>query len=300
MEKEILPGKRRRAPVVNGIFYPDDREALTSHLASWGLREGSIETDYGNNQTEKDASGFGGQAILAPHGAWELTGNIAGRAFAAVQEREAKTGRSIARVLLFSNHHYPAEEGIYLSESASFGTPLGDLVVDGNLNRELASCSPRIKIYDIPHLSEHALEVLLPLVKYCFPGAKIVPILMSGTNNRLISDLAYALKTVLREHTEENLFVISSNVSQDPDPALALSMADTFRGLISDMDSRGFLSSLAGGRISACGSALIAALLESDLLHGKHFSSLCPMTQAAGENGETVYYSAFDCTPMEY
>ena len=297
MEKEILPGQRRRAPVVNGIFYPDDREALTSHLASWGLKQGSIKTDYGDNQTEKSASGFGGQAILAPHGAWELTGSIAGKAFAAVQERESKTGRSIARVLLFSTHHNSAKEGIYLSESASFGTPLGDLVVDRILNLKLASCSPHIKIYDIPHLSEHALEVLLPPVKYCFPTAKIVPILMSGTNYRLISDLAYALKTVLGEDTEENLLVISSNISRNPDPDLALSMADSFSGLMSDMDTQSFLFSLTGGRISACGSALMAALLESDLFQGRHFIPLCPMMRATEENGETVYYSAFSCTP---
>jgi len=45
--------------------------------------------------------------------------------------------------------------------------------------------------------------------------------------------------------------------------------------------------------MSACGGALVAALLESGLLAGKHFSSRTPLIHAAEENGQTVYYGAF-------
>lgn len=286
--------------MVNGIFYPNGRETLIAQLSSWGLRDGFIRNVTGRLPGKEDGSSAGVQAILAPHCAWELAGKITGLAFAAVQEREENGGKPVSRVLLFGTHHNFAEEGIYLSESAFFDTPLGGLVVDQELNQQLASCSSLIKVYDIPHLSEHALEVLLPLVKYCFPAATIVPILMAGTKPALISGLASALKTVLGNDAGENLFVISSNVSINSDPALALSMADEFRSLIEKMDTQAFLEGLAGGCISACGGAIIGALLESELLNGKHFSSLSPMVQATGENGETVYCGAFDCAPGRY
>ena len=266
---------RRRVPVVNGIFYPDNRETLTNQLASWGLKNGS------------NISAPGGQVIIAPHGAWDISGNIAGAAFASVRVR------GIRRVILLGPCHSFDEEGIYLSESDFFETPLGDLPVDLKLTRKLASCSTVIKVNDIPHLSEHSLEVLLPLVKYCLGGVKIVPILASGNRPVLISGLAKALRIILEEHMEESLLVISSNISRSPDPALALSMAEEFRSIISNMDTGAFLARLAEGRINACGGALIAALLESGLLDGKHFSALTSLAHGTGEDGQTVYYGAF-------
>ena len=293
MERRKLPGFTKRAPVVNGIFYPDNREVLIRQLKSWGLKEGS--TGYWKQSLETRFPAA--SAILAPHGAWDLSGSVAGTAFAEIQKDPSTI---IDRVLLLGTIHNRTEEGIYLSESAFFETPLGDLPVDGKLNEELASCSPNIKIYDIPHLSEHSLEVLLPMVKYCFPSARIVPLLMAGSKSSLISCLAKTLGLVLEKYMEKSLFVISSNVSCNPDPVLALSLAQEFCSLVTDRDVRNYLGRLAAGHISACGGALVGALFESGLLGSKLFSALCPLTQAREENGETVYYCAFNAQLSEY
>ena len=279
MERRERSGVKRRASVVNGIFYPEDREALTERLLSWGLKEGS--------------AGSGWQVILAPHGAWNLSGNIAASAFSAAQKQRQKSARTVSRVFLLGTHHHFAEEAIYLSESASFETPLGNVSVDQKINRKLASCSTTIRINDIPHLSEHSVEVLLPMVKYCFPEAKIVPILMGKGSKALISGLGGALRIALEDQMEESLVVISSNISQNPDPEKAQFMADEFRFLLENMDAGVYLKRLASGGISACGGALVGALLESGLFDGKHFSALCPFSHSSMENKETVYYGAF-------
>jgi hypothetical protein len=278
MDTREKPGLIKRSSVVNGIFYPESPETLVDIFASWGLRSGFAS---------------GGQVILAPHGAWNLTGNIAASAFAAVQKQGRQTGKRINRVLLLGSCHDSSEEGIFLSESAFFEPPQGELQVDQKFNRRLASCSTLIRINDIPHLCEHSLEVLLPLVKHCFPDAKIVPILMSGRRPLLISCLAKALRVILEKYMEESLIVVSSTVSRNSDPVIALSMADEFRSLLEAMDTKAYLSSLAVSRISACGAAVLGALFESGLLDGKHFSSLGPLVQSMGENGETVYHGAF-------
>jgi len=122
---------------------------------------------------------------------------------------------------------------------------------------------------------------------------KIIPILICGKKPMLISCLAKALRVTFEKHMEESLVIVSSNVSRNPDPALALSMADEFRSTVEVMDTKGFLASLAAGRISACGAAILGALLESGLLDDKNFSSLCPLLKSKGEDGETVYYGAF-------
>ena len=285
MAKKKYSGMRWRSPVVNGIFYPDNPETLTSMLSSWGLLSGEDHPASG--------SACGGQVILAPHGAWELTGNLAAAAFAAAQTGSEKNSRNINRVLLIGSRHCTYDEGIYLSESSYFETPLGEVPVDRNLNRALSSCSTQIRINDIPHLSEHSLEVLLPLVKYCFPSAKTIPIIMCGTRPALISGFSKALRIALEESLEESLVIISTNVSRNHDPELARDMADEFQTLLGNMDTQAFLSGLASGRISACGGAIIGAFLESGLLYGKYFTSLCPMVCGTDDNGETLYHGAF-------
>jgi AmmeMemoRadiSam system protein B len=278
-------GLRKRSPVVNEIFYPDCPEILAGKLASWGLTDGSTASAEG--------SFSGGQVIIAPHGAWDLTGSIAASAFAAVQKNRRKTGRPISKILLLGAQHHAVEEGIFLSDSVSFETPLGNLFVTQKLNRELASCSTLIRVNDIPHLSEHSLEVLLPMIKYCFPAAKIVPILMAGTRPVLSSGLASALRIVFEDYMEESLIVISSNASRNSEAAKALFMAEEFGSLLEKMDSKALLEGLVGGRVSACGGGLVAAMLESGLLEGRHFSTLCPLANGIGENGETVYYGVY-------
>jgi len=277
----------RRAPVVEGIFYPDNREAMINQIASWGVKEGS------------STASLGGQVIIAPHGAWDISGKIAGAAFATVQAGSGgdpgnkPAACEIERVILLGPCHSPGEQGIYLSESVVFETPLGDLPVDWRVNRKLASCSSYIREDDIFHLSEHSLEVLLPLIKYCFPDVKIVPILVHGSAPVLISGLAKALWVILENCMEKSLIVISSNVSVSCDSALASSMAEEFCSVVSGMDTRGFLARLSDGRINACGGAIIAALFESGLLTGRHFSALTPLSHGTEEDRQIVYYSAF-------
>jgi AmmeMemoRadiSam system protein B len=223
---------------------------------------------------------------------------VAASAFALVQGKQQKTSRPVSRVLLLGNCHCLKKEGVFLSESDSFETPLGDLRVDQKINRNLASCSDFIRINDVPHLSEYSLEVLLPMVKYCFPNAKIVPVLMAGKKPELISDLAKSLRMVLEKQMEETLIIISSIVSQNYNPALAFSMAKEFCFLLEGMDTSAFLSNLASGGISACAGALVGAMLESGLLDGKRFTAACTPVQGIKETGETFYYGAFSDRPI--
>ena len=273
--------ERTRYPVVNGIFYPNRAETLTKMLCSWGLKKG------------KTGISCGGQVIIAPHGAWNLTGEAIKRAFTAVQKKRKNAYRSVKTIILLGSDTNSGEEGIYLSESSVFETPLGHIEVDSDINEALSSCSTLIKVNDIPHLLDYSLEVLLPLVKYCFPKAKIVPILISGKKPVLITALSRAIKIVFEKQIDENLFIISSNVAQSENPALAAIMAEEFCSLLLKMDSDAFLNCLNRGSISASGSVPVAALLQSGILGSRCFHSLCRLKESRGEMGETVYYGAF-------
>jgi AmmeMemoRadiSam system protein B len=260
---------------VGGLFYPEDPKVLTAQIRSWGLNA--------------DTGGQAG-AILAPHGAWDLSGKIAGAAFAQAAGK-GKDQPGINRVVLLGPVHQSGCKGLYLTDSDYFETPLGNLRVDQKINKELASCSTLFEINDIPHLAEHSLEVLLPLVKFCYPSAAIVPILIGGSRPALISGLAKALNLVLQKRMKKTLLVISSNLSANMDGEKARIEADEFVRLLKNKNREEFLAALKDGRVSACGAATLAGLLESGLL-GEKTLGIGPMSGSLGEKGDTIYYGA--------
>jgi AmmeMemoRadiSam system protein B len=275
----LFAEERIRFPVVAGLFYPDERITMEATLCSYGIQKG-----LGGNAL----------AIIAPHGAWKLSGSIAGTAFSAAAGRiPGRSSEGISRVVLLGRIHNSGEEGVFLSDSCSFETPLGNLPVSRSLCEALASCSTGFEINDIPHLRESSLEVLLPFVKFFFPGADIVPVLMGGSNPGLISALARGLALVFKPLTGSTLFVVSANLSLNKDEALARVQAEACLNLLLRGQYGEFGPSLRAGTISPCGGALIASLLESGILDHTVATSLSgPLIKAEAELGVITYYGA--------
>ena len=264
---------RNRSPVVSGLFYPDDREELTARLRAFGLERGV---------------GGAASAIIAPHGAWGLSGAAAARAF------QSAAGRSgaVSRVVIMGAIHYAQAPGLYFSDSRFFTTPLGRMLVDQETGESLASCSTLFEINDIPHLQETSVETLLPMAAHCFPSAAIVPILIKGAQPRLIAALARALRIILEPLMDTTLVVISSNIAVHDDEQAAMEGAATCIRLLEENRTGTFIAALYKGRISPCGGALIAALLESGLVADKPGRLVSgPVTSAKGERGDTSCYA---------
>ena len=238
--------------------------------------------------------GKGGQAkaIIAPHGAWEISGSLAGAAFASAAARAGK--KSPSRAVIMGPIHDIRENGLFLSNSHSFQTPLGDILVDQKTNKKLQSYGDIFEVNDIPHLHEHSIEVLLPFVKYCFPDTPIVPILAGGPREQYAAPLSQSLRAVFEPFMEDTLFIISLNLAVHPDETAALSMAREAQELFREGRRDELNLALQDGRIAGCGGTLLAALLCSGLLDTAR-ASLASETllSARGENDRMVYYGAF-------
>ncbi|MDR1058504.1 MAG: AmmeMemoRadiSam system protein B [Treponema sp.] len=277
MEDRFFTGTKVRSPVVEGIFYPEDGESMGETIGSWNLALG------------KGREGGRAQAILAPHAAWQISGRIAGIAF----EAAAGRARGIQQVLILGPIHRRSFTGLYLSESGFFKTPLGNIPVDRGLSEELASRDALFRIDDVPHLMEHSLEVLLPLVKYCFPWARIVPVLMGGPSRPLISALGGALRSVFESRLEHTLIVVSANLGQNRDDQSALNEAETALELLENSDYQGYIRGVTEGGFRACGCALTAGLLESGLLNNRRVRFLSsPLIKILGEMDDLGYLGA--------
>jgi AmmeMemoRadiSam system protein B len=272
MEAVLAQRERVRSPVVAGMFYPEDREETLEYLKSLGMENGG---------------GGNAGAIIAPHGAWGLSGTLAAKAFSAAM------GRRVSRVVIMGPVHDRREKGVFLSNSHSFYTPLGNIPVDTDMCEELEFYGNYFDINDIPHLGEHSLEVLLPFVKYCFPRASIVPVLMGQPSQEYIGDLAQALRTVIEPVLDETLFAVSCNLSNADDKTEARLLAEETLRLFSHKDASALSSAILERKINACGGALVASLFMSGLLDNmRPYFSAGNIASAVGAENNTVYYGA--------
>ena len=277
VDRMIALEKRVRSPIVDGLFYPEDLSGTLTFMRNLGLERGK---------------GGLAQAIVAPHGAWEISGSLAGAAFASAAGRSGR--KSPSRVVIMGPIHECRTEGIFLSNSHLFQTPLGEIPVDQEASGWLETCSQLIEVNDIPHLQEHSIEVLLPFVKYCFPHASIVPVLMGKPREKYINTLAHALRVVFEPVKKETLFVISFNMTALSGWAAARDMAVECLRLFREGRTGELGAALHEGRIAGCGGALVAALLKSGLVDGA-LPGLASdsLLSAWGEKDRTVYYGAF-------
>jgi AmmeMemoRadiSam system protein B len=273
----VAEEKRVRSPMVDGLFYPEEKAAALAYMRSIGLQKGK---------------GGLAQAIIAPHGAWEISGSLAGAAFASAAGRTGR--RSPSRVVIMGPIHDNREKGLFLSDSHSFQTPLGEIPVDQQATEWLETYSSHFEEDDIPHLHEHSIEVLLPFVKFFFPHVPIVPVLMGGAREKYITTLAHALRAVFEPVMDETLFVLSFNLAVHSAEAAALDMAGECIKLFNEGRYDELSSSLKNGRIASCGGALVAALLQSGLLDETRPALASEsLLSAQGDRDKTVYYGAF-------
>jgi len=273
MEAVLAQKRRVRSPVAAGMFYPEDRNEMLKFFTFFGLEEGR---------------GGRAQAIIAPHGAWSYSGKLVASAFSAAMGRSG----AVRRVVILGPIHDKREKGLFLSNSHSFYTPLGNIPVDQEISEELEFHGKSFEINDIPHLNEHSIEILLPFVKYCFPRAAIVPILMGQPRAQYIYDLAQALKTVIAPVLDETLIVVSCNLSCDNDRVKARVLAEECLRLFSEKNGPALAAAIFDGRLNACGGALAVSLFESGLLDKtKDCFFNGNMVSAVGAENNTVFYS---------
>jgi AmmeMemoRadiSam system protein B len=270
----LLPQKKRiRSPVVAGLYYPEYKKEMLELIRAFGLE-----------------AGYGGcaQAIIVPHGSWGLSGELSATAFSSATGRS----NSVNRVVILGPIHDKRERGVFLSNSHFFHTPIGNIRVDTETTEELEFAGEYLEINDIPHLGEHSIEILLPFVKYCFPYASIVPILMGQPERKYIKDLSTALKNVITPVLDETLLVVSCNLSNNNDKTMARNQAQECFDLFAGKDAPSLISAILDGRLNPCGGALVASLLESGLVDKKNCHA-GDMLSANSMEDNTVFYSAF-------
>ncbi len=263
-----------RASTVDGIFYPSEKSQLLA----------LVKDLLSSSDVPEGKAG----AIITPHAAYRYTGSIQAAAF------RSAAARNIDLVVLLGPVHREPADGVILTESTEFETPLGRIPVNEEMIEELQTCSTKIYCNDISHLEEHCLEVQLPFIQHLFPTALVVPILMGKNNIQIVKILANALQITFKDKLESTLFVITANMSSYMIKESDREEIDRFIDLIKQRDWQGIIRDANKGRNSSCGAGCIASVLSLGNILGEKVEILKRGSSAdvAGDNKNVVHYAA--------
>lgn len=267
--------KKIRAPTVSGIFYPQSPEALAEAIQH--LLDGANITA---------AEKFSG--IICPHGSLEYSGDIAALAWKAVANLNIDT------IVVITPSHHCFETGIFLPESESFTIPGKELLIEKRVIKGLLHCNSAYLKNDLPHLEEHGIEATLPFAAHIFPDARLIPIIAACSDIPSLIKLFNCLASILESTVSRTLFVLSSNMAVCDTNDQTEQLTEEFRSSITHLNIEA-IEEFSHNQPSFCGSAIIAAFLQSNCSSGKNPVFLGSRTSKllTEANEPVVGYAAF-------
>lgn len=146
---------RKRAQYA-GTWYPGDAA---------GCRREIITFLEGMDKTARDKT----MAGIAPHAGWVYSGAIACRVVAALAGRRPD-------LIVVCGIHLAPHSPCSIAGQGAFETPLGDLYVDEQAAGVIAGACGLETVSARAFPQDNTIEVLLPFIRYFFPGAGLVPV----------------------------------------------------------------------------------------------------------------------------
>jgi len=255
-----------RTCAVAGMFYPRD----PSHL------EQLLEKFFSVGQKAGNSLG-----IVSPHAGYIYSGETAAQAFSTISRDFSGTFVVIG----------PSHRGyINCVSKVPWETPLGVIDTDAELLELL-----EIETDELSHKDEHSLEVQMPFIKYRFPRARIVPVMMGQQDYASAMRLAEKIWIAIKRANRDVRIVASSDFSHYvPEEKAKKDDLYAIEPLIS-LDIPEFYRRIGEREVSACGYGPIAAMVTVCGKLGAKTARLIRYTtsgEVTGNRREVVGYAA--------
>ncbi|XP_071480969.1 protein MEMO1-like [Diadema antillarum] len=179
-----------------------------THAGSWYSSSGrELDRELEGWLSRAEQKQLPAKAIIAPHAGYSYCGACGAYAYKQVDPTR------IERVFILGPSHHVYLPGCALTTCAKYQTPLYDLVVDQEVNRELMG-SKMFETMTIPvDEDEHSIEMHLPYVAKVMESKRgnftIVPVLVGALDESKEQSYGRLFSTYLAD--PRNLFVISSD-----------------------------------------------------------------------------------------
>ncbi len=232
-----------RPPAVAGTFYPSQPAKLRRMVQ-----------DYLDNVA---ATPEPVRAVLAPHAGLVYSGQCAAHVF-----RRSRIPNVV--VILGPNHTGAGVSGkASLWDRGAFETPLGTLSIAESLADDLMTRSPLIVPDQSAHYREHAIEVELPFIQVIAPETTIIPMVLSFEDWSYCEAIANAIAAVVRDSAADILLVASSDMTHYEPAERAAEKDKLALAEVETLDGRHLLETCRKYRVTMCGSAPAATILET-------------------------------------
>lgn len=177
-----------RQPAMAGHFYPAEPAELETWLAA--------------HITAPPVHWPVPQILLLPHAGYLYSGKLAA---AGVSRLPAGIYQ---RLIILSPAHRMPVQGVALpgADCTGFATPLGEMPLD-HAGIAALHDQPQVTQLALAHQQEHAIEVLLPMLRYRLGPLPVLPLVVGQMTPEALLEL---LLPLLDQHT---LLVISSDLS---------------------------------------------------------------------------------------
>jgi AmmeMemoRadiSam system protein B/AmmeMemoRadiSam system protein A len=246
-----------REPAVAGAFYPGDSTALAKTIAQ--LLSSTKRPEVPGEIV----------AIVAPHAGYMYSGPVAAYAYKAIQGYDYKD------VIVISPCHVEAFEGASVYPGDAYRTPLGDIPIDKELSKKIASHSDLIRESEQGHRvtfrgGEHSLEVELPFLQTVLENFKLTAIVMGEQNMETCKQLADAIAAECKGR-DDVLIVASSDLSHFHTYDQSEVLDGKIVRLIDNYDYEGLYDSLQARKVEACGGGpIVVAMMAAQKLGAKN------------------------------
>lgn len=120
--------------------------------------------------------------------------------------------QGIKNVIIIGPDHYgelSKSNVVAVSSGLPWKTPFGNVDVNRNIVCKFEEDSA-LEIMDKVFLNEHSIYTLVPFVRYYFPKAKIVPVILAGS-----MDYKYFYNLGKRFYSDKNILIVSSDFSHN-------------------------------------------------------------------------------------
>ncbi len=233
--------QRRRATVA-GQFYPGDPEAL----------DRLVRRCLGGAPGQRQAC----RAMIVPHAALMYSGACAGAAFGRVAIPPVV-------VIVAPNHHGRGQSPAALWSAGEFETPLGPCRIDSTVAHAIGDACSLVWHDPAAHAQEHAIEVELPFLRVLAPATRIVPILLSFDRWDWCAQLARAIADVASASADPPLLIASSDMTHYERADVAMARDAQAFPAIEALDGQGLLAICEREKVTMCGRAAVAVVLEA-------------------------------------
>lgn len=178
-----------RKPAYAGQFYPATAAGISRQIEAF-IPRSAKKTDI--------------IGCVLPHAGYAYSGRVAVETVAQINIKQ--------RVILLGPSHTGAGAPFSIITRGKWQTPLGEVEIDAQLAKSILGRCKLLEEDFSAHLSEHSLEVELPILQYFKKSFKIVPIVFMPGNLELLKEIGRAIGEVAGgPHLKDSTLIVASS-----------------------------------------------------------------------------------------